>query len=212
MNQELEHLEHLKEIRALMERSTRFISLSGLSGIVAGCIALIGVGIQYWYILRLFSYTEVKELYSFRANDFVLYTAVNFLSVLILAVGSAYYFTQKKARRNNQSLWDSSSRRMLINLAIPLACGGLFCLVLYYYGLVGLIAPATLIFYGLALVSGSTFTLRDIRYLGLLQILLGFIAAFNIGWGLLFWALGFGILHVLYGLVMYYKYDRPNHV
>lgn len=204
MNQEKEQLQHLQEIRSLMERSTKFISLSGLSGIVAGSIALAGAGIQYWYMAKEGRYETYMKL----NNEFLLFSILNFLGVLLLAVVSAYYFTQKKALKNNQSVWDSSSQRLLLNLATPLACGGAFCGVLYYYGLVGLLAPSSLIFYGLALVNGSNYTLRDIRNLGFTEIILGFICAFSIGWGLLFWALGFGVLHIVYGVVMYYKYDR----
>jgi hypothetical protein len=206
MEQEKEHLQQLQEIRSLMERSTKFISLSGLSGILAGCIALVGAGIQYLYMEKEGRYYRSLII----DRDFFVFTFINFLSVLILALLSAYYFTYKKAKKNNQSLWDSSSQRLLLNLAIPLTCGGLFCLVLYQYRLVGLVAPVTLIFYGLALVNGSNFTLRDIRNLGIAQIVLGFISAFNIGLGLLFWALGFGLLHIVYGIVMYYKYDRVS--
>ncbi len=206
MEQEKEHLQQLQEIRSLMERSTKFISLSGLSGIIAGCIALAGAGIQYWYMEKEGRYYRSLVV----DRDFFVFTVVNFLSVLILALLSAYYFTYKKAKKNNQSLWDGSSQRLLYNLAIPLACGGLFCVVLYQYRLIGLVAPVTLIFYGLALVNGSNFTLRDIRNLGIAQIALGFICAFNLGLGLLFWALGFGVLHIVYGIVMYYKYDRVS--
>ncbi|HVD98038.1 MAG TPA: hypothetical protein VNB90_07510 [Cytophagaceae bacterium] len=206
MSQEKDHLQQLQEIRSLMERSTKFISLSGLSGIVAGCIALAGAALQYWYMAGKGRYELCVRL----NNDFLIFTVLNFLGILILALLSAYYFTQKKAKKNNQSLWDSSSQRLLQNIAIPLVCGGLFCIVLYYYGIIGLIAPASLIFYGLALINGSNFTLRDIRYLGMTEIALGFIAAFNIGLGLLFWAIGFGLLHIIYGIVMYYKYDKVS--
>lgn len=189
-----------------MERSTKFVSLSGLSGIVAGSIALIGAGIQYQYMEKAGRYATCLKV----DREFIIFSAINFLSILILALVSAYYFTQRKAKKNHQSVWDSSSQRLMMNLATPLACGGLFCGVLYIYGVIGLIASCTLIFYGLALVTGSNFTLRDIRYLGFAQIALGFLAAIYIGLGLLFWALGFGVLHIVYGVVMYYKYDRNN--
>jgi hypothetical protein len=208
MNSEKESLQQLQEIRSLMERSTKFISLSGLSGIIAGCIALAGAALQYWYVGREIRHFDYDRNYTRSYDNLLLFTLANFAGILILAILSAYYFTQKKAKRNNQSLWDSTSQRLLTNLAIPLFSGALFCIVLYNYKFIGLIAPCTLIFYGLALVNGSNFTLRDIRYLGICEIVLGFIACFNIGYGLFFWALGFGILHIAYGIVMYYKYDR----
>lgn len=206
MDQDKEHLLQLQEIRSLMERSTKFISLSGLSGIFAGGIALAGAGIQYWYMEKEGRYMSCIKL----SNDFLIFSIANFMAIFILALSVAYYFTQKKAKKNNQSVWDSSSQRLMINLATPLFSGGAFCIVLYYYGLVGLLAPASLIFYGLALVNGSNYTLRDIRNLGFAEIVLGFVCAFNIGYGLLFWALGFGVLHIAYGVVMYFKYDRTE--
>ena len=126
MEQEKEHLQQLQEIRSLMERSTKFISLSGLSGIIAGSIALIGAGIQYWYMEKEGRYINGIKL----CDNFLFFSIVNFTSILILALLFAYYFTQKKALKNNQSVWDSTSQRLMINLATPLFAGGAFCGVL----------------------------------------------------------------------------------
>jgi hypothetical protein len=69
-----------------------------------------------------------------------------------------------------------------------------------------LVAPATLIFYGLALVNAERYTLTDIKYLGYCQIGLGLISLFFLGWGLVAWTFGFGVLHIVYGLIMHKKY------
>lgn len=197
-------LEDLKHIRQLMERSTRFLSLSGLSGIVAGLIALAGAVVHYIFIAHRWAY---RYYLGFDAR-YVTFTIINFAVVFILALVCAYYFTHKKAKKNNEALWDSTSRRLLLNLAIPLATGGVFCLLLLHHRRPELIAPATLIFYGLALVNGSNFTMRHIRTLGLMEIALGFISAYYMNYGLFFWAIGFGVFHILYGAWMYVKYDR----
>lgn len=204
MDQNQEHLQQLHEIRSIMERSTKFISLSGLSGIVAGCVALTGAGVQYWYMLKKGLFMNA----ALESNEFLLFSIVNFAAILIVAVSLSYYFTYKKAKKQSQSLWNGTSQRMMIHFSIPLASGGAFCAVLFYHGLIGLIGPASLIFYGLALVNGSNYTLSDVRNLGLIEIALGFISAFYIGFGLLFWAIGFGVMHIIYGILMYYKYDR----
>lgn len=196
----------------MMERSSRFISLSGLSGVAAGSFALLGAAMVYVYLgLRPFSnyrifYAEVLQnsKWGIGYETFFLLDAA---LVLILALISGIYFTTRKARRKGQKVWDSSALRMLTNLAIPLVVGGIFCLVLYRERQILLIAPAMLVFYGLALVNGSKFTLNDIRYLGLSEILLGIIGLFLPGYGLELWAIGFGILHIVYGLVMYRKYE-----
>jgi len=97
---------------------------------------------------------------------------------------------------------------MLIHLFIPLITGGLFALILLYRNDSTLLASVTLIFYGLALVNAGKYTLGEIQYLGVFEIVLGLLAGIFTCWGLLFWAIGFGILHIVYGLVMYYRYER----
>jgi hypothetical protein len=207
------HLDNLQEIRSLMERSSRFISLSGLSGIAAGIWALLGAAAAYMYVnaspfdgQRLY-YNDVSGLNKWGVDYFTFFL-IDAGLVLLLAVGSGILFTTRKAKRKGLPIWDSLTRRLLINLMIPLIAGGIFCLAMYYHGIVGLIAPATLIFYGLALVNASKYTLDDVRYLGLMEIGLGLLACFWVGNGLEFWAVGFGLLHIVYGTLMYFKYER----
>ena len=95
------------------------------------------------------------------------------LAVLAAALVSAFYFTWRKARHNKLPVWDLTAKRLTINMLIPLVAGGLFILAMYQYNEWKFIAPACLIFYGLALVNASKYTLTDVKYLGLLQILLG---------------------------------------
>ncbi len=210
-----QHLETLSEIRALMEQSSRFISLSGLSGVAAGTFALIGAILAFQYLgITPFNahklYYATSPSFSNWGLSFPHFFLLNAAAVLILAFASGIFFTTRKAKRKGQKVWDELTLRLLINLCIPLAAGGIFCLALLKYGLVGLIAPSTLIFYGLALVNGSKYTLNDIRYLGICEILLGLYALFNTGYGLELWAIGFGILHIIYGTSMYFKYERKN--
>ena len=73
-----------------------------------------------------------------------------------------------------------------------------------------LVAPGCLVFYGLALVNASKYTLGEIRYLGYGQLVLGIVNLWNVSYGLWFGALGFGILHIIYGIWMWYKYEKNN--
>lgn len=213
MSENNHHLEHLAEIRALMERSTRFLSLSGLSGVWAGFCALAGVAFVYAYLEMTPFSTAVR--YFEKALD-VNKWGMDYKSVFILiaimvlaaALAGGWFFTARKARLRGERVWDASSRRLLTALAIPLVAGGVFCLALLFRGYVSLLAPCTLIFYGLALVNGSKFTLRDVELLGILEIALGLLGVFYPGFGLEIWALGFGFLHIFYGGWMYNKYDR----
>ena len=76
------------------------------------------------------------------------------------------------------------------------------------YKIFGLVAPTTLLFYGLALYNAGKYTLDEIRYLGVSEIILGLLGCIFIGYGLMFWALGFGVLHIVYGFMMWWKYER----
>ncbi|MBA9077514.1 hypothetical protein [Rufibacter quisquiliarum] len=207
MSQHLEHLETLKEIRSIMDRSSRFMSLSGLAGIFAGVYAFAGAGAVKWYLEK--HNILARTVYTVRPNwDTILFLSAVAVTVMAATIITGIYLTTRKARKANQSLWDKQAQLMLINLFIPLAAGGFFCLVLLYHKVYFLIAPCMLIFYGLALLNGSKYTVRDIHYLGLLEIALGLLASFFIGYGLLAWTIGFGVLHILYGSIMYFKYER----
>ncbi|RXM43538.1 hypothetical protein [Flavobacterium sp. YO64] len=203
MNQK--HQEDLAHIRSMMERSSRFISLSGLSGVFAGLSALIG-GL-YTYMLL-----ENRGVGYYRGQDVVLpenlvsHLIVTALVVLLFALTFGIFFTIRKSKKYNLPIWTSATKNMLFNLAVPLVVGGIFCLALVFHGIYGLIAPATLIFYGLAVINAEKYTFSDIKYLGFSELVLGCISLFYIGYGLIFWIIGFGILHIIYGLVMFKKY------
>ncbi|MBE9584973.1 hypothetical protein IM792_10985 [Mucilaginibacter sp. JRF] len=202
--------DELTSIRSLMERSSKFISLSGLSGIMAGVYALIGAFVAYQivYTRNGFFYTRDYVIANVDDNRGVLYTLIVIaLAVLVLSLATGAILTKRKAKRKGQQAWGKSSRNLLFHLAIPLITGGLLCIIFITRGYVGIVAPATLIFYGLALVSASNYTFGDVKYLGMLEIALGLVAALLPGYGLLFWAVGFGVLHIIYGSIMYFKYD-----
>lgn len=192
----------LRDIKSLMERSSRFISLSGLAGVFAGIYALIGAWIADTYLMN--------ETYTNRAGHLEHQTSLILvaLAVLVISVVTAIFFTTRNAKRKSQKIWDKTSRRMLLNLAIPLLAGGAFLVLLLVQNTFYLIAPLMLLFYGLALINASKYTLDDIRYLGYCEILLGLIATWFYGHGLLFWSIGFGWLHIIYGGSMYWKYER----
>ena len=212
MNNQKEHLETLTEIRTMMERSSKFISLSGISGIVAGLIAITGVvAASIFQGYSFFEKASVSRLLNPAGGlnmDFVLFFLIDAIAVIILVLCASAFFTIRKATKKQLPVWDNSAKRLVWNLMIPLATGGAFCLILLYYDAVFLIAPSMLIFYGLSLINASKFTHNEIGVLGSSEILLGIVAAFFIGYGLLFWTIGFGLFHIVYGTYMYFKYER----
>lgn len=213
MTKQQNHLEQLREIRQMMERSSRFLSLSGLSGVMAGVAALLGAAAVYIYLGRT-PLVEGPYLAGADVADRFMAPLPFFILVAGLVLGTAlvagFWFTSRRARREGQAVWGPLSKRLVINLAIPLASGGIFILALYRQGLVEWIAPATLLFYGMALLNASKFTFTDIRYLGLSEIVLGLLASFFLGYGLEFWTMGFGLMHIVYGAWMWNKYERSD--
>lgn len=202
---ETEIQDELASIRNLMERSSKFISLSGLSGILAGIYALIGAGVAYY----LFDGMTVRGFqlsggYSIVTSMVLIIAAC----VLVASLATGIFLTARKAKRKGQPVWSNTSRALLFNMAVPLTTAGILILILIHRGHYGLAGPVSLIFYGLALFSASSFTFSMVKYLGLCEIILGLIAACLPGYGLLFWAIGFGVLHIVYGSLMYIKYDR----
>ena len=207
MNETEDQLKALGEMRDLMNRSSRFLSLSGLSGICAGVFALIGAFFAWNFLFK----TEIMEYSSIERmdlNSFYTFFFIDAGVVLGLSLLCGWFFSKRRAVKAGVPFWDATAWRMLVNLFIPLAAGGIFCFGLLYHGAIGFIAPATLIFYGLALLNASKYTVNDIRYLGICEILIGLAAMFFIFHGLIFWAIGFGVMHIIYGIVLYYKYER----
>ncbi|HEV8286646.1 MAG TPA: hypothetical protein VGQ09_20195, partial [Chitinophagaceae bacterium] len=202
-------LQEISDIKRIMERSSRFISLSGLSGIAAGLCALTGAYLAY-NILDNYYY-DYNYGSGYTERSFVeLKIKLLLLAAIVLAVALilAFVFTWRRARQNHLPIWDLTARKLMWNVLIPLIAGGLFVLAMLQYSEWHFVAPACLIFYGLALVNGSKYTLSDIRYLGYLEIILGLINTQFIHSGLYFWAIGFGVLHIVYGIIMWWKYEK----
>ncbi|MBO0935067.1 hypothetical protein J2I47_00770 [Fibrella sp. HMF5335] len=211
-----EHLQTLTEIRGMMERSTKFLSLSGLSGVSAGLVAMGGAMVAYlrlrtsWFtVLDSGQYDRLTRP-SMTQRETLDFLLIDALVVLVLAVLAAWFFTSRKARRQGLTVWNSASRRLIWALVVPLAAAGVFCVGLVYQHAVWLVCPTMLTFYGLTLLNASRYTYRDLEYLGLCEIGLGLLALFLTGYGLLMWTLGFGVLHIVYGTVMWFKYDQTG--
>jgi hypothetical protein len=198
MNQQTEDL---RIIRDMMEKSTKFLSLSGLSGVIAGIAAISGAAFAYFYLLRDPGATEFNLI----QESLILLTVA--LIVLIISIGGAVILSVKKARKAKQKIQKKVVMNTLYHLGLPLLAGGIFSLILLFRGEIALVAASTLLFYGLALINVSKFTYPEIHYLGITQMGLGILSAIFLYNGILFWTIGFGVCHILYGLIMYFRYD-----
>ena len=202
-----EYEKDIASIRTMMERSAKFISLSGLSGVLAGLYALAGAAVAYFSLHYPVSPVNYRT-YSLQSPEAMLKLILIATAVMVASIGTGLWLSNKKAQKHGLQLWTTASKNLVINMAIPLVSGGIFILIMLYTGHFGLAAPACLVFYGLALIQGSANTFDEIRYLGFSEIILGLISASVPGYGLIFWAIGFGVLHIIYGVIMYNKYDK----
>ena len=208
-----ERLNDLRDIKQMMEKSSRFISLSGWSGISAGMCALIGTFFAHAALHKNYYSVSTSNQSEYSYFPFLLrqlwYDTLFRIALItfVAAFVSAFVFTYIRSRKNYTLIWSATSRRLLLNVSIPMIVGGIFLLKLIENGTYGLIAPGCLIFYGLALINGSKYTLGEIKYLGYGEVFLGIINCWFIGLGLYFWAVGFGVLHIIYGAVMLGKYE-----
>ncbi|MDX9946301.1 MAG: hypothetical protein RBS38_02975 [Bacteroidales bacterium] len=210
MENKLSSAEDLKTIRKIMEESTRFLSLSGLSGVFLGLFAIAGALIVRFFVLNngnISLYDYFSNLPGQETEIINLKMITIAVSVLLLSLITATGFSVRKARRSGVSLWTPVSKRLYASLFLPLVTGGLFALILLFQNHIQLIIPVFLIFYGLGLISAGKFTYGEIFYLGILEITTGLLAALFPAQGLIFWIIGFGILHTVYGLFMYRKYE-----
>ena len=207
MKQVREYEEDIASIRSMMERSFKFISLSGLSGVLAGVYALGGTVAAYYAVQYPGSILRQGSA-TIQTPEALLKLILIAAAVLVASIVTGLWLSNKKAKKHGLTLWNSASRQLVMNMLIPLVSGGIFILIILYTGHFGLAAPACLVFYGIALIQGSSNTVDEVRYLGFSEIILGLIAAMIPGYGLVFWGIGFGILHIVYGAIMHNKYDK----
>lgn len=196
-----DYLKDLSEIKTLMNKSSRFISLSGLSGIMAGIYALIGSAYAYWLVT-----SSVKGYLILDGRIFNI-VLIDLFLIAFCTIVTAIFLTVRKAKKNGESVFDKTGLRAMVNFLIPLAAGGIYILIILNQQKYGQTGALMLIFYGLALVNASKYTIGQIKYLGFIEITLGLICAIFPGYGFWLWVLGFGVMHIIYGVIMHFKYD-----
>ncbi|GAB5409622.1 MAG: hypothetical protein BalsKO_19870 [Balneolaceae bacterium] len=201
MEEHQDYIKDIAEIRSMMERSSKFLSLSGWAGILAGVYALVGVWISY----SVFEFNPTELFYAHEQLHQVVLLATG---IFVLALVTAIFFSKRKANSKEETIWNSTSKRLLANMAVPALTGGLLVVIIVSEGLLGLAAPMLLIFYGLSLFVAGNFTINEVKFLGIIQLFLGLINLLFIEYGLIFWGIGFGVFHIIYGMYMHFRYER----
>jgi len=211
MNENSSPLDDIRAIRKIMEESTRFLSISGFSGVFMGLIAIAGaiaakmiipesIITGQGYSESLASHPDGHRIIRLLFADAAI--------VLFLALTAALLFSVRKTRKQGRKIWTPASKRLLINLAVPLVSGGVFILLTAGRVPGHVSASLMLVFYGLALLNASKYTMTEIYWLGIAEIITGLVCLVFPGYSLWFWMFGFGVLHILYGLLMYFRYKE----
>lgn len=200
MKKDQDFLSDIAEIRSMMERSSKFLSLSGWAGVMAGIYGIVGAYIAHTYL----KFKPDDEVQQATNSDIIVLGAV----MVVLAIGTAAFLSYKRAQKRNEKVWNKTSKRLMEQLMVPLIAGGLIVLLAILKGYYDLLASLTLVFYGIAMFSAGAYTFKEVRILGVIQVVLGLLAGLFTSYGLLFWALGFGFLNLLYGIYIYIKYER----
>lgn len=200
-------IKEIGNIRSIMEKSSKFMSISGLSGVLIGSYALIGAFLAYITVYGFRSTFGYRDNY-ITDEGIIIKLVLIALAVLIAAITTGYLMARQKAKKAGQHIWNPSSKSLMKAMAVPLVAGGLFTIILIARGDFGMVASTLLVFYGLSLAAAGPFTFKELRYLGVLDIILGLLALCFPGYGLWFWAIGFGILHIVYGLIVHQRYEK----
>ncbi len=199
-----------------LAQSSRFISLSGLSGVSVGISGLFATYIAHRLVASetkadkdMLSIVSGFDSYNETVHLFVGENLI-FLSIftILFALLFSFYFTTAKSKKNNLSIWDGIVKRQLSVLSLPLIIGGIFISRLISTANFGFIIPVALIFYALSLINLRKYTSGDVAYLGYALLILGIVNLWIQRLGILFFALGFGIFHIIYGVVTFYFYER----
>lgn len=206
MEKNEQYLNELKEIRQMMEQSSRFLSLSGLSGILIGIYALVGA----YLAATVLAHNRFPWGTELAADQNVSVLFVLALAILTVSLFTVMILTYRKTRKAGQKIWGKGTRLMMVNLSVPLATGGIFAAILFERGWFEILAPTMLVFYGLSLVNAAKFTRQEIYYMGLSQVVTGILALVLTNYQVILWAFGFGILHIFYGTIMHFRYDQPT--
>lgn len=205
MTQHLTPDQQIKVIHEMMERSSRFLHISGFAGVVAGIIALLAA----WITHDQLSFKPDSFNYDYtKMGDNPWNILLLGLGTLILSFGLGFMLARRNARKHGASSWTATSRKMLSYFATPLLAGGLVIVFFWFKGWVAMAAPLSLIFYGLGLLHASHFTLTDIKYLGSIEVILGLAAIIWVQYSVFIWGFGFGIVHIGYGMYIYFQYER----
>src|SRR4051812_13490822 len=109
MKGEHDYIRDITEMRSMMERSSKFLSLSGLAGIMAGIYALAGATLAY----KIFNFNPDQIVYDTTESGSLSFdlSKLIFLAIiiLILALATAILLSYKKANKTGEKFWNPTA-------------------------------------------------------------------------------------------------------
>ena len=181
-------MDNLRFIRETMERSKVFTSVPGYGGALMGATAIGAAIVAHhqplignWLIVWL-----VEAALAFAVGLFALW---------------------QKSKNSGESLVSVPARKFASAFAPPIIAGVVLTALFYYRGFFEFLPCAWLTLYGTAVVTGGAYSVRIVPVVGWIFVALGAVAAFApASWGNVLMALGFGVLHIVFGLIVARRY------
>ena len=112
-----------------------------------------------------------------------------------------------KANRRGLPLFSGPARKVALGLAPPLVAGAFLTFLLFRAGLVWTLPAVWLLLYGAGIMTGGAFSVPIVPVMGVCFMLLGGLAVLApAAWGNWFLGIGFGGLHILFGLLIAWRH------
>src|SRR5438067_5459312 len=181
-------MENLRFIRETMERSASFTAVPGWGGVAMGITGLAAAGIAL-------PQTTPRA-----------WLATWLVAALVAnAIGATTLVW--KAHRANVPLLSGAGQKFALSLSPPLAAGALLTAALYAAGMTGILPGLWMLLYGAGVVTGGAFSVKIVPIMGLCLMSLGaFALVAPASWGNWFLAIGFGGIHIVFGLLIARSY------
>ncbi|MEW6510686.1 MAG: hypothetical protein AB1428_06960 [Bacteroidota bacterium] len=183
-----------QDLRSATAQPTRLLTLTGLPGILAGLIGTGGAAGAHAVVT-----SEGGEA-----------SKIGFIALIgagaaLLTIGCSAFHSARRLSHWGKTAWSAADREVVREMATPLLAGLMFTAVLVMHRMFMAIPGSLLVFYGLSLDAAAKATRPEVRWLAWIEIALGMIAFVFTEHALTYWAVGFGISHILYGGLMYFK-------
>lgn len=183
--------ENLRVIRELMERSTKYSTFSGPSGILAGAASIVGCVVTHSLA------TRPPGSDSFRIPFLITWSMV-----ILFAIGADFLLMKRRAARVGKRIVSRLGKQMVFAAGPGLGTGVLLTLYLLQHNMLTNVYPFWMLSYGIAVCAVGQFSQREVKALGVAFLLAGTLTLLMPGWGLPLMALSFGGFHIIYALLI----------